>query len=134
MCLKAKIFFQTFGLLAGRIWERIFTTVSKYGFRFKKYLHSKKSRFQSNFLKDRSSLLHFKLSKWHFRALFDSSFLFCICTYPEKKIEICKQSHITGGTLDILFSSNHNIHKNSCGLSFWTPDPFNRLIIVKSIN
>ena len=25
--------------------------------------------------------------------------------------------------LDILFSSNHNIHKSSCGLCFWTSDP-----------
>ena len=27
------------------------------------------------------------------------------------------------GTLDILFSSNHNIHKSSCGLCFWASDP-----------
>ena len=27
-------------------------------------------------------------------------------------------------TLDILFSSNHNIHKSSCGLCFWASDPF----------
>ena len=26
-------------------------------------------------------------------------------------------------TLDILFSSNHNIHKSSCGLYFWASDP-----------
>ena len=26
-------------------------------------------------------------------------------------------------TLDILFSSNHNIHKSSCGLCFWASDP-----------
>ena len=26
-------------------------------------------------------------------------------------------------TLDILFSSNHNIHKSSSGLSFWASDP-----------
>ena len=25
--------------------------------------------------------------------------------------------------LDILFSSNHNIHKSSCGLYFWSSDP-----------
>ena len=25
--------------------------------------------------------------------------------------------------LDILFSSNHNIHKSSCGLCFWASDP-----------
>ena len=25
-------------------------------------------------------------------------------------------------TLDILFSSNHNIHKSSCGLCFWASD------------
>ena len=25
--------------------------------------------------------------------------------------------------LDILFSSNHNIHKSSCGLCFWDSDP-----------
>ena len=26
-------------------------------------------------------------------------------------------------TLDILFSSNHNIHKSSSGLCFWASDP-----------
>ena len=26
-------------------------------------------------------------------------------------------------TLDILFPSNHNIHKSSCGLVFWASDP-----------
>ena len=25
--------------------------------------------------------------------------------------------------LDILFSSNHNIYKSSCDLSFWASDP-----------
>ena len=25
--------------------------------------------------------------------------------------------------LDILFLSNHNIHKSSCGLYFWASDP-----------
>ena len=25
--------------------------------------------------------------------------------------------------LDILFLSNHNIHKSSCGLCFWASDP-----------
>ena len=25
--------------------------------------------------------------------------------------------------LNILFSSNHNIHKSSCGLCFWASDP-----------
>ena len=27
-------------------------------------------------------------------------------------------------SMDILFSSNHNIHKSSCGLCFWASDPF----------
>ena len=27
------------------------------------------------------------------------------------------------GKLDILFSSNHNIHKSSSGLCFWASDP-----------
>ena len=26
-------------------------------------------------------------------------------------------------TLDILFLSNHNIHKSLCGLCFWASDP-----------
>ena len=26
-------------------------------------------------------------------------------------------------SLDILFSSNHNIHDSSCGLCFWASDP-----------
>ena len=25
--------------------------------------------------------------------------------------------------IDILFASNHNIHKSSCGLCFWASDP-----------
>ena len=25
--------------------------------------------------------------------------------------------------LDILFTSNHNVHKSLCGLCFWTSDP-----------
>ena len=32
-------------------------------------------------------------------------------------------SRYLGITLDILFSSNHNIHKSSCGLCFWDSDP-----------
>ena len=28
-------------------------------------------------------------------------------------------------TVDILFSSNHNIHKSSCSLCFWASDPLN---------
>ena len=31
---------------------------------------------------------------------------------------------ITMSKLDILFPSNHNIHKSSCGLCFWASDPF----------
>ena len=27
------------------------------------------------------------------------------------------------GELDILFSSNHNIHKSLYGFCFWAPDP-----------
>ena len=26
-------------------------------------------------------------------------------------------------TIDILFTSNHNIHKSSCGICFWASDP-----------
>ena len=37
-------------------------------------------------------------------------------------------------TLDILFSSNHNIHKSSCGLRFWALDPLINGFLVKSIN
>ena len=37
----------------------------------------------------------------------------------------CKKSRQSSnlGTLDILFSSNHNINKSSCGLCFWASDP-----------
>ena len=31
--------------------------------------------------------------------------------------------HVIVCTLDILFSSNRNIHKSSCGLYFWASDP-----------
>ena len=37
-------------------------------------------------------------------------------------------------TLDILFSSNHNIHKSSSGLWFWASDTLNRKILLKSID
>ena len=33
-------------------------------------------------------------------------------------LEVIKES-----ILDILFSSNHNIHKSSCGFYFWASDP-----------
>ena len=36
--------------------------------------------------------------------------LYCVSAYTITK-------------LDILFSSNHNIHKSSCGLCFWASDP-----------
>ena len=32
-------------------------------------------------------------------------------------------SHVS--RLDVLFSSNHNIHKSWCGHCFWASDPFN---------
>ena len=31
-------------------------------------------------------------------------------------------TNIVVSILDILFSSNHNIHKSSCGLCFWASD------------
>ena len=31
--------------------------------------------------------------------------------------------YVVVSALDILFSSNHNIHKNSYGLCFWASDP-----------
>ena len=31
---------------------------------------------------------------------------------------------VWGYTLDIIFSSNHNIHKSSFGICFWASDPF----------
>ena len=36
-------------------------------------------------------------------------------------------------TLDILFLSNYNINKSSCGLCFWALDPLIDKILVKSI-
>ena len=39
--------------------------------------------------------------------------------------------------VDILFSSNHNIHKSSCGLCFWASDPlierFSKIHQLKSL-
>ena len=35
----------------------------------------------------------------------------------------CGQNLYIGTTLDILFPSNHNIHKSLCGLCFWASDP-----------
>ena len=29
--------------------------------------------------------------------------------------------------LDVLFSSNHNVHKSLCGLCFWAPDALNMI-------
>ena len=34
-----------------------------------------------------------------------------------------KPQKVSWGTLDILFSSNHKVHKSSSGLFFWAPDP-----------
>ena len=39
------------------------------------------------------------------------------------KVESLWQLYIYMGTLDIFFSSNHNIHKSSCGLCFLASDP-----------
>ena len=36
--------------------------------------------------------------------------------YNVDKVEHCCNEHVE---LDILFPSNHNIHKGSCGLCFW---------------
>ena len=38
-------------------------------------------------------------------------------------VSIRKRNGIQMGTLDILFSSNHNIHKSSYDLYFWATDP-----------
>ena len=32
-------------------------------------------------------------------------------------------------TIDILFSSNHNIHKSSCSLRYWASDPWLKIFI-----
>ena len=45
-----------------------------------------------------------------------------VCTRVVSGIEILKNSEKVC-PLDILCSSNHNIHKGSCGLCFWAPDP-----------
>ena len=49
---------------------------------------------------------------------------------PEKSLQrsilyLCKivLVHVHAYTLDVLFSSNHNIHKSSSGLCFWASDP-----------
>ena len=34
-----------------------------------------------------------------------------------------KSNQLEEAALDILFSSNHNIHKSSCSLCFWASDP-----------
>ena len=36
---------------------------------------------------------------------------------------VFKKIYFKSEALDILFSSNHNIHKSSCGLCFWASDP-----------
>ena len=43
-------------------------------------------------------------------------------------VTVCEIADINSSTqeiclLDILFSSNHNIHKSSFGLCFWASDP-----------
>ena len=43
-------------------------------------------------------------------------------------------THKIGGWVDILFPSNHNIHKNSVGLWFWASNPLTVRFSVKSIN
>ena len=42
---------------------------------------------------------------------------------PFKTAILLLLSHFLCASLDILFSSNHNIHKSSCGLCFWASDP-----------
>ena len=52
--------------------------------------------------------------------------------FPLHDQGIKRQAHTRGlrshmnkilDTLEILFSSNHNIHKSTCGLCFWASDP-----------
>ena len=39
------------------------------------------------------------------------------------KLRISSEKFFFSTTLDILFSSNHNIHKSSSGHWFWASDP-----------
>ena len=55
---------------------------------------------------------------WHYYILLFLHFYFF------KKNSDCKiYCKWNIGRLDILFSSNHNIHKSSHGLCFWASDP-----------
>ena len=42
---------------------------------------------------------------------------------PEKNNKIRTPKKVFCMYVRYTFSSNHNIHKNSCGLCFWAPDP-----------
>ena len=58
----------------------------------------------------------------HMRWLLGVDFLENISTFSDKtgKINLLP---VYVCTVDILFSSNHNIHKSSCCLYFWASDP-----------
>ena len=43
--------------------------------------------------------------------------------YNHRRVGICRFLEVEVRRLDILFSSNHNIHKSSCGVCFWASDP-----------
>ena len=49
------------------------------------------------------------------------------CGLNQDVVLLCPSGHLPGcflsSILDIIFSSNHNIHKSSCGLCFWASDP-----------
>ena len=79
--------------------------------------------------------------KWHFRflktwliehhhhihAIFTKN---CWAKYKDQRAVgmkgyrcVFKKIYFKSEALDILFSSNHNIHKSSCGLCVWASDP-----------
>ena len=55
--------------------------------------------------------------------IFDEALLASIATKVAQAFEDALEAIKQVCVLDILFSSNHNIHKRSCGLCFWASDP-----------
>ena len=83
-------------------------------------------------------LLSFPFNNFHHVVkMFLVQFLFGIHSRRprrEKNYESVLKRELGISILDILFSSNHNIHKSSCGLCCCGFRPFNRKIFVKSIH
>ena len=68
--------------------------------------------------------IYYNISQWSLKNQTLTELSFATAAACRKKKKSCREfTYILTTRLDILFSSNHNIHKSSCGLCFSASDP-----------